>query len=228
MKIRIRFALVAVSVLLIVSLTANGYLFFSMNNELQKQAEHFQSQIESQHNQILNLENQSSNLINKIDTLQTENATLHNEKTNLETQIANFTNQLTVLQQQINNSQNIISSLQAENADLQETLGIVNSPPNIVTSLGVTDVRPTPMLPIGTVNTRLFIKGTVYNTGAKPAYNCSLHVTLYQSGSIIVNTYVRLYTINGHSSVSVETNIPYSGPPLSSWTLIPEYQTEPY
>jgi hypothetical protein len=191
MKIGIRFAIATVSIILVVSIAANGYFYFSVN-DFQKQVLDDQTQIEALNRQILDLQNQSSFYRNLTSVLQSEKTNLNNQIASLNSQIANLT-----------------------------------SSPNLVTSLGIKDIHLPPNLFPSNTNYRLFIQGTVNNTGARPAYNSSLHVTLYQNNKVIVDTHVDLGTIYGDTSVWVETNIPYTGDPLSKWAVTPEYKLHP-
>lgn len=140
----------------------------------------------------------------------------------LENQSSSLSNQIGILQAENSALQNEKANLQNQVANLTD-----QRTPNLVTSLGVKDMNIPPMLHIAQPNYRLFIQGTVNNTGGNPAYNSSLHVTLYRGEAIVEDTYISLGTIYGQASVPVETNIPYTGDPLTSWTIIPTHQTQP-
>jgi hypothetical protein len=77
MKIGIRFALATVSIILVVSLAANGYLYFSANNRLsendslKKQIVEFQSEVTFLQNQTTNLQRQLDNYQNRFPNLVT-------------------------------------------------------------------------------------------------------------------------------------------------------------
>jgi len=216
MKSKIKLVLVAVSVCLLVSLAANGYLYLYVNNGSQQQVTDLQSQVVTLQSQIVNLQNQATtlksqvgNLQNQTNSLQNESSTLQNENANLGSQVANLTDQNGNLQQQINSSQTIISSLQNENVNLQKLLELKNAP-NLVTALGITDVRSgPPMIFPHPENNRLYIAGTVYNMGATTASNCRLHVTAYREGQTVIGLYITLGTgtIDAGSSVIVDENI---------------------
>jgi hypothetical protein len=207
MKIRIRLALAVVSVILVISLAVNGFLYNSLseNNNLEKQNEDLQSQINS---------------------LQAENSTLQNDIANLKIQVINLTSQLSVVQQQINSSQIIISALQSQNANLQNLLELKNAP-NLVTSLGIDDIGMYGFP--NQTNVRLYIAGSVYNNGTETAYNCRLHVIAFRGDQTIIDTNITLGigTMSGGSSVNVNENIPYSGGPLSNVKIIPEWTNTP-
>ena len=174
---RMKFAAVAVSVILLVSVASNIYLYVSANNR-------------------------------------------NNEP---QAQIEELTGQIVVLQRQNDALQTIRGILQIRIDDLTKLLDI-ESPSYLITSLGSTDVRTPSMMNLDTFpNSRLYIEGTVTNTGTETAYNCRLTVTLYRGNSVVNNTIMSLGTMKGGAIVGVSENIPYSGDPLTKWTIIPKW-----
>ena len=70
----------------------------------------------------------------------------------------------------------------------------------------------------------LHIYGYICNVGTNSAYNCKLHIVAYQSGGVkAIDTYIDLGTIDGESWKSVDSYIFYSGSPLESWEITPEW-----
>ena len=127
-----------------------------------------------------------------------------------------------VLQKQAADLRNQINNLQNEKADLQSQLSQLSQrpvAPKLVTRLGATDMRYN----YTGQNIRLYITGEVWNVGTAPAYNCRLHVTLYQGDTVAKDTRIELGTINAGSFVDIAKNIYYTGNALTNWTLIPEY-----
>ncbi len=76
-------------------------------------------------------------------------------------------------------------------------------------------------------NIRLYIAGSVYNTGGSIAYNCKLHVIAYRENEIVIDTFIILGTIDAGSSVTVSQNISYLGGSLTDWKIIPECTIAP-
>ena len=219
-------ALIALSIILLVSLATNRYLYFSEDNGVQKQDTELRSQNAELNNQNTELTNQIANLQNQNSILQNENSSLQTKISNAESQVENLTVQFDILQQQLNSSQSVISTLQSQNMYLQNQLNSINNP-NLVTSIGIKDIHLPPMLNPYSTNYRLFIEGTVYNTGRNAAFHCDLKVTAYRGTEIVISTHIELGTINGGSSVSVSSNLPYQGDALTHWEIIPECTNTP-
>ncbi len=167
-----------------------------MNQELQAKVAKFQGQVISLNDQIADLRSHVSYLFYA-------NASIPGE-------IEDFQN----LQTKISTLKSETLELQNQFTDLKNRLNELKSP-KILTSLGTTDVRS------NVADYRFFIKGTVWNVGVEMAYNSSLHVMLYRGSFIVSNTYIQLGDLPGGSWKDVETNIHYSGSPLTNWTIIP-------
>jgi hypothetical protein len=91
-----------------------------------------------------------------------------------------------------------------------------------VLSLYSGDVRPWSGTPY------LHVYGEIWNVGSDTAYNCRLHVILYQGSVVAKDTYVDIGTIFGENKNSVDAKIYYDGDALTSWTPItPEWTTTP-
>ncbi len=201
-----KFALAAITVVLIVSLAANVYFcsqqgVFASDGSLQAQAADLQSQL--------------ANLSSQMSSLQGENANLTTQIADLEDQAASLSNQTSSLQ-----SDN--SKLLGEKANLQNQLSLLSQgkvPATLVTRLGANDMRYN----YSGQDLRLYITGEVWNVGTEAAVNCSLHVVLYQGDTVAKDTYIKLGTINGGSYTGVTRNIYYRGDALTNWTIIPEY-----
>jgi chaperonin cofactor prefoldin len=197
--------LAVISVILIASLVLNAY-FYTQNgsapdNSLLTQVTDLQSQLANLQEQITNLESGNANLTVQVANLESQTANLRNQTSNLQSQNVNLQNKKSELQTQLN----------------QLDQGIVA--PKIVTRLGARDMRYN----YSGQNLRLYISGEVWNVGTETAQNCSLHVTLYQGGTVSKDTYIELGTINGGSHTDVARNIYYAGEALTKWTITPEY-----
>lgn len=124
----------------------------------------------------------------------------------LQNRVRDLESQLTTSSEQINN-------LQKENYSLQQQLDEAREPkPYLVTRLGAY-VHPD----------RVTIYGEVTNVGAKTAENCRLFVRLYRNETVAIDAFIKLGTIEYWSRTSLRTDIPYSGAPITNWTITPEY-----
>jgi hypothetical protein len=221
MKTRIRLALAIVSIILVVSIAANGILYnaLSENNNLKRQNEEMRNQINSLQNQTQNLQSQIGELQNQSNTdnntiaalnatitnLLKQNHTLKNENENLQAQVENLTSQL---------GPNLSTNLIANDV-------------NYLVPLNTNIPTPPPIVKTPEYN-HLLIRGTVDNTGWKTAYHCKLHVILYQGNTIAADTHIELGTIYGHSSVLLDGNtVLYKGIRLTNWEIFPECTNTP-
>jgi len=206
-----KLALIAISAVLLVSLVANGY-FLTVQSAME--------QNRSLKTEVADLQGQLANLTEQANLLQ-------NQKASLETQSADLQSQEASLSNQTKNLQAENACLQSENADLETQLSYVpasQGSPKILTKLGTTDVRSSPAEghPWSGI-IRFYVSGEVWNAGTADAHDCRLHVTLYQVDAVANDTYIDLGTIEASSYVEVNSNIFYSGSPLTNWTIIPEY-----
>jgi regulator of replication initiation timing len=209
--LKTKLALIAISVILLVSLAANGY-FFTLRNGM---------------DQNLSLKKEVTDLQTQLANLKEQTNLLQNEKASLETQAADLQSQEANLSNQTDNLQAENAYLQTENADLENQLSHIPVPktaPKILTRLGTSDVRSSPFEghPWSGV-IRFYISDEVWNVGTADAHDCRLHVTLYQVDAVANDSYIDLGTVEAGSYVEVSSNIYYSGEPLTSWTIIPEY-----
>jgi hypothetical protein len=130
------------------------------------------------------------------------------------------------VQKQADDFRSQLASLQSEKASLQSQLQTQQSranSPKLVSRLGVKDVRasPYPNHP-WSGRIRFYVSGEVWNVGQIPAYNCTLHVVLYQGATVANDTHVMLGTIKPGSFVDVSANVYYEGEVLTSWSVTPE------
>jgi hypothetical protein len=210
MKIGMRFALAIVSVILVVSLAANGYQYFSENSNLRKQTTDMQNQINSLQSQVTDMQNQTSRDSNTIDALNSQIANLLQENDNLQKENYNLTSL-------VRNLQNKSSS------DFYE--------PHLVTSLGakyisglIRDNSSDQSIPQPTPSHWLYIKGFVSNLGNGTAYNCDLKVT-YHTPSATYVYYYRFNALAPGENVTIDTNIFHDN--IQSWEIIPECTNTP-
>jgi len=144
-----------------------------------------------------------------------------NQITALENQ-ENLKNQIIDLQHQLYNLQTENENLQRKNANLEHQL-YYEREPFLVTRLGVSDVLYNPQYRGKSLIPRLYIQGEVWNIGDKIAFNCSLHVVLYQGNVVANETYIELGDIQPWSLVKVDRNIYYEGERLTNWTITPQF-----
>jgi len=201
-----KFALAAITAVLIVSLAANVY-FCSLQNVFANDS--------SLQTQVANLRSQLASLSRQASSLQGENANLTARIGDLEGQAASLSNQT-------NNLQSESSRLLGEKANLQSQLSLLSQekvPAKLVTRVGGSDMRYN----YSGQQIRLCVTGEVWNVGTEAAVNCSLHVTLYQGVTVAEDTYIELGTIVGGSFTQVFRNIYYTGDALTNWTITPQY-----
>ena len=157
-----------------------------------------------------NLKNQISALETDKTTLNDQMGTLQTEKSSLEIQVNSLQNQKTQLQNDKTNLQNQINSLNSEISSLEASK-------LIRVNLEETDVRPW----LGTPY--LHLRSVVVNVGSNTAYNCKLHVVLYQGATIAKDTYVLLGSILGEEGVISTNDVQYVGSALTGWTVTLEW-----
>jgi hypothetical protein len=197
-----RFALAIVSVILVVSLAANGFLCTSLseNNSLKKQNEEMQSQINSLQTQIGELQDKSNTDNNTITVLNGQIASLQKENQNLTALIQSLQNKTFTLNQ--SSSEGGIAYL--------------------VTHLGTKIINT---VPIGgpTHQTVLVIGGDVENNGNGTAYNCKIRVVTYELNNPNPFTdYFQLGTGNLTSGEKVNffANVIHDN--IVNWEIFPE------
>jgi hypothetical protein len=199
--LKLKFVLIAVTAVLVVSLAANSNLYFlgqerdslALNYNQQKQAiAELQTQAANLQNQTVNLQNQVAALTAQTGNLQTENVNLQSRNAELQKEVENLT-------------------ASAANIPLNK--------PRLVTRLGVSNVIES----AHGSEPRLFVEGDVFNTGGAIAWNASLHVTLFIQDKIVADVSLPLGNMEPFSGVHVSTNIEYSQVVmLTNWTIIPE------
>ena len=180
-KLKSKFALAAVSAILVVSLAANAYFYAQQYNSAPDN--------DDAQKKVADLQSKLTNLREQANNLQSGNANLTAQVASLESQVANLSNQTNSLQTENSNLQSEKASLQSQLSQLSQ--GKV--PPRLVTRLGARELRYN----YSGQDLRLYITGEVWNVGAEAAVNCSLHVTLYQGDTVAEDTYIELGTING-------------------------------
>jgi len=131
-----------------------------------------------------------------------------------------------IVQKQVDDFKNQVADLQTKKASLENQLQTQQSSansPKLVTRLGLKDVRASPYANHPwSGNIRFYLSGEVWNVGQIPAYNCRLHVVLYQGATVANDTFVMLGTIKPGTFVDVSANIYYVGEALTSWNVTPE------
>ncbi|XES78413.1 MAG: hypothetical protein ACBZ72_05950 [Candidatus Bathyarchaeia archaeon] len=129
----------------------------------------------------LELQTQVADLQTQLGTLQNQSATLLTENLELQTENA----ALKAVNKELHENN---SALQTQNIMLQNQADDFLQP-RLVTLLGNRDCN------WDASDMRLYIQGEVWNVGAVPAHNCSLHVTLYRGNVSIQDTQIAWATL---------------------------------
>ena len=219
--------LIAVSILLLVSIIANGYLYLSENsglsenNSLKKQVVELQSQ-------VTGLENQTANLQSQINSLESQ-------KANLQSQLSSSQNNLTIISDlngQILSLQTENKNLQKENDNLRSTIqNLQNQSPTgtrtpyLVTALGATFTWSYSETARYGMLHYLYVQGTVMNTGNGTAYNCALKVVMTTTSGQSLTDYYRFNALAPGEVENVDTHFYYDN--LQSWTITPQCTNTP-
>jgi TolA-binding protein len=204
MKPKMSLAVVAVSVLLLVSLTANGYLYFSENNDLSEQTTELQNQVSS-------LGSQTQNLQDQIGALQNQSDTNNNTIAALNSQIVSLQQENEALQKENENLTASIHSLQNE---------VKVWMPYLVTRLGaIFDYG------YGIARSSIYIQGFVTNEGNATAYNCDLKIASQTTNGASYTDYYRFGTLAPGDYVRLDTHFYHEG--IKNWTIIPECTSTP-
>ena len=190
----LRIALIVVSILFVVSLIANVYLYnrqygITPDSGLENQIADLQSQLDS-------LSTTYQNYVSTHSHSNSEYNTLENQIATLEAQVSDLQNEIANLESQIEN---------------------LKSAKLIKVNLVGTDNRPLFQTPY------LRVTGEVVNVGTYTAYNCKLHVILYQGEVVAEDTYINLGTISGEGWTSVDSKVYYEGESLTAYSITPDW-----
>ncbi|MGF3522433.1 MAG: hypothetical protein ACQXXJ_04980 [Candidatus Bathyarchaeia archaeon] len=158
--------------------------------------------------------------------LYTQQLIVANDDLRFRSQLSALESQLSTVQGQLRSLQDENANLQRENANLKHQL-YYEREPFLVTMLGVSDVLYNPQYRGRSLTPRLYIQGEVWNAGDKVAYNCSLHVVLYQGSAVANETTIELGNIKPWTYVKVDRNIYYEGERLTNWTITPQWFAAP-
>lgn len=151
-----------------------------------------------------------------------QQSSVANDELQLRSQLSALESQLVTVQGQLLSMQDENENLQRENANLKHQL-YYEREPFLVTMLGVSDVLYNPQYRGRSLTPRLYIQGEVWNVGDKVAYNCSLHVVLYQGSAVANETRIELGNMKPWTYVKVDRNIYYEGARLTNWTITPQW-----
>ena len=113
--------------------------------------------------------------------------------------------------------ENQIADLQSQVSDLENQVSNLEKAKLIKVELSGTDNRPWFQTPY------LHVTGGIANVGTDTAYNCRLHVILYQGAVVAEDTYINLGTISGEGWQGVDSRVYYEGEALTMWSLTPEW-----
>ena len=106
--------------------------------------------------------------------------------------------------------------LENQITDLQSQVFSLKAP-KLVTRLSASDQRPLFQTPY------FHVYGEVWNVGTNMAYNCKLHIIIYQGAVVAEDTYINLGIIEGEDFASVDSKVYYEGSALTDWSIIPEW-----
>ena len=219
----LKVALALVSIVLIMSLIA-VYYFYTNPSDNQEDVSSLLSQKSALESQVSNLQSQIDSLENQIENLQNQQPTdSGTQSTDLQSQINDLQSQLDGLQTTYDNYVSTHSYSNSEYNDLQNQISNLQSEVDslkaskLVTRLGVSDQRPLLQTPY------FHVSGEVWNVGTNTAYNCRLHVVLYQESVVAEDTYINLGTISGEDFTSVDSKVYYEGSSITGYTLSPEW-----
>ncbi len=207
--------MVVASIVLVASIASGTYLYehsiHASNESYRTQLDDLTRLLADSRNQTALLKGEKTMLQNQVNVLETEKFNLENTAAYLQHQVGSLTSQV----QNLTNDNNALHDLLDEHPPT----------PYIVTKLGTKDLNspPTDGNYHAPWNTRFFVQGHVFNLGNARAVNCRLHVILHQDGKVANDTEIWLGTMNAMDFVNVETNVYYSGDPLTSWDIIPEF-----
>lgn len=177
-----------------------------------------------------------TSVINSKDATQQDYVSTHthsnDEFNNYGSQITSLQNQMSSLNTQVNSLNSRMTSLQADYdsyvADHHHTDQEFDSAtaPNLITvDLKGSDLGaylPKWGTPV------LHVYGYICNVGAFAAYNSKIHVVAHQSDGVeAINTYISLGTLYGQTWTTVDSSLSYVGDGLLSWTLTPQWTTNP-
>ena len=161
-------------------------------------------------------------------SLQNQISQLQTDKTNLQNQIISLIAQITNLQSTYNSyvsthshTDSEYASLVTQIANLQNQINTLKAPNLIKINLEETDNRPWLQTPY------LRVRCVVVNLGNNTAYNCKLHVILYQGSVIAKDTYIILGSIDGKNWITGTYDVQYSGSALTRWSVMPEWTANP-
>lgn len=146
-----------------------------------------------------NLEQQIADLQSQLDSLNTthQNYVSIHSHSNLEYAIL----------------ENQIANLQDQTNSLQTQINHLKSAKLILVNLYGTDIR-LPLTP-----PYFYVEGEVVNVGTDYAFNCKLHVILYQGAIVAIDTYLELGTIIGEGYTTVDSKITYLGGEITSQSI---------
>lgn len=113
--------------------------------------------------------------------------------------------------------ENQIADLQNQVSNLQDEIDALKSANLVKVNLVGTDNRPLFQTPY------CRIKGCVVNVGTDTAYNCKLHIILYQGEVVAEDTYINLGTISGEGWRLVDSKVYYEGEALTHSSITPEW-----
>jgi TolA-binding protein len=218
-KLEINPWVIIISILLLVSVAANGYFYFSANNSLQKEVVNLQSQ-------VISLESQTASLQSQVQNLQNNSGADNQTIANLNGQIINLRTQNENLQKEKDNLTALIQSLQNQSST-QNQSSAEDRMAYLVTRLG-TKIHDT--VPIGgpTSQQVLVISGEVENDGNGTAYNCQIKVVTYElNNSDPFTDYFQLGSGNltVGSSVNFFANVIHGD--IVNWQIFPECTNTP-
>jgi hypothetical protein len=202
---------IALTVLLIASLAANGYLYFSVNSNLQNKIVELKSEVSTIESQTVSLQNQLDHLQNNSRIDNQTIANLHGQILDLQTLNSNLQDQNGNLTIQIQDIQNRLST---------ERSGV----PKLVTFIGATFTTSIIRTEKGALNF-LHVVGAVINEGNSTAYNCALKIKSRTTNGTAYTDYYGFAALLPGESVQIDINIFHDD--LANWVITPEWTNSP-
>ncbi len=227
MKAGMKPVLIAVSILLLLSLIANGYLYLSVNNGLSEN-NGLKSQVVGLQSQVSILENQTTNLQSQVNSLESQRANLQGQLSSLQNNssiISDLNRQIISLQTENKNLQQENDNLRSTIQNLQNQSSAGTGTPYLVTALGATFTWSYSSTARYGMLHYLYVQGTVMNTGNGTAYNCALKVVMTTTSGQSFTDYYRFNSLAPGEVENVDTHFYYEN--LQSWTITPQCTNTP-
>jgi len=201
----LKVAVIIVSAFLVVSIIINVYFYTRQygDNGLETRVVNLQNQLDD-----LTINHQ--NYVSDYSHSNIEYDVLENDRDSQQSKVTN-------LQSDIDQLENVVEQQENEIDQLQDEIDGLKAP-KLMTRLGANDVRPLFSA------SYMEISGTVWNVGTNTAYDCRIHIVLYQGSTVAKATYIDLGSIDGETWKDVTEKIYYEGSAITNWEMDIEYK----